>query len=638
VLVLIGDADRTEKDSGQLQQARLSPFADAQPIVASAAGAASGRTPPVARLVTVIAVTGALLLLVFAMFGYVVARHHDIRDGERMRAALRAGVEDVRPLLKGDEQVDGRLMTLLERASGIPDLKFEANPAADVKNVQPVLNADGRIIGFLSWNREHGLFNLVRPAAFAAIGLALALLIGAGFAVRLLRRHVAALREHERQARAIADIDPITGLPTEQAMLQRLGAALAGRDIQQVVTYAVIELDGIHETHHGDGVASVDEILVAISHELAQELPHNAVLGRGHGDQFRIVITETVDVAPILRRALEVLSRPQWLGGLVRISGHAGYAQAPRDAVSRDDMVRVAGRALSAAARKGSGTVLGYDHAVEMSSQELQFIRRELPRALAAGELELHYQPIVTPDGAQITGVEALCRWTHSVRGNIPPANFIPVAEQMGLMDALGAFVLRRALTDAKRWPNFYVGVNLSPVQVKGPQIVELVNGLLEETRLDPSRLMLEITEGVLVENPDEMIRRIEDLRALGVRIALDDFGSGYSNLGYLQRFPIDKLKIDRAFVTPLGRTANAGVIIQAIVALGRALGLKVLVEGVETEEQRVLLRMAGCDEMQGFLFARPVPAKAIDRLAGQQYAAQNGQAPQPAAVLTASQ
>jgi EAL domain-containing protein (putative c-di-GMP-specific phosphodiesterase class I) len=273
-----------------------------------------------------------------------------------------------------------------------------------------------------------------------------------------------------------------------------------------------------------------------------------------------------------------------------------------------------------------------------MSSQELQVIRRELPRALAAGELELHYQPIVTPDGAQITGVEALCRWTHPVRGNIPPANFIPVAEQMGLMDALGAFVLRRALTDAKRWPNFYVGVNLSPVQVKGPQIVELVNGLLEETRLDPSRLMLEITEGVLVENPDEMIRRIEDLRALGVRIALDDFGSGYSNLGYLQRFPIDKLKIDRASVTPLGRTANAGVIIQAIVALGRALGLKVLVEGVETEEQRVLLRMAGCDEMQGFLFARPVPSKAIDRLAGQQYAAQNGQAPQPAAVLTASQ
>jgi predicted signal transduction protein with EAL and GGDEF domain len=632
-----GDADRAEDASGHLQQARLLPFADAEPVAASADGAAASRMPPVARLVAAIAVAGALLLMAFAALGYVVARHHDIRDGERMRAALRAGVEDVRPLLKGDEQVDGRLIALLERASGIPDLNFETNPAADAKNVQPVLNADGRIIGFLSWSHQHGLFDLVRPMALAGIGLALALLLAAGFGVRALRRQVVALREQERRAREIADIDPVTGLPTEQAMLHRLGTALANREIRQVVTYAVIEFDGIHETHHGDGVASVDEILKAISGELTEALPDNAVLGRGHGDQFRIIMTEIADAAPILRRALEVLSRPQWLGGLVRISGHAGYAQAPRDAVSRDDMVRVAGRALSAAARKGSGTVLGYDHAVEMSSQELQFIRRELPRALAAGDLELHYQPIVTPDGAQITGVEALCRWTHPVRGNIPPGNFIPVAEQMGLMDALGAFVLRRALTDAKRWPDFYVGVNLSPVQVKGPQIVELVRDLLEETRLEPSRLMLEITEGVLVENPDEMIRRIEDLRALGVRLALDDFGSGYSNLGYLQRFPIDKLKIDRAFVTPLGRTANAGVIIQAIVALGRALGLKVLVEGVETEEQRVLLRMAGCDEMQGFLFARPVPAKAIDRLAGQQYAAQNGQPAPPAAdVLTA--
>ncbi|MGE0061229.1 MAG: putative bifunctional diguanylate cyclase/phosphodiesterase [Xanthobacteraceae bacterium] len=636
---MTGDADRAEDHSEQMQQARLSPFAEAQPGAASSADSASGRAPPVARLITVIAVAGALVLLTFAVLGYVAARHHDKHDSERMRAALRAGVEDVRPLLKGDEQVDSRLIELLERSSGIPDLKFESDPGARAANAQPVLNADGRIIGFLTWNKEHGLFDLVRPVAFAAIGLALALLIGAGVAVRRLRRHVAALREQERRARAIADTDPVTGLPAEQAMLHRLGVALANREIQEVVTYAVIEFDGIHETHHGDGVASADEILVAISHELAQALPDNAVLGRGHGDQFRIIITETAAVAPILRRALEVLSRPQWLGGLVRIGGHAGYAQAPRDAVGRDDMVRVAGRALSAAARKGSGTVLGYDHAVEMSSQELQFIRRELPRALAAGDLDLHYQPIVTPDGAQITGVEALCRWTHPVRGNIPPGNFIPVAEQMGIMDALGAFVLRRALSDAKRWPDFYVGVNLSPVQVKGPQIVELVRDLLEETRLEPSRLMLEITEGVLVENPDEMIRRINDLRALGVRIALDDFGSGYSNLGYLQRFPIDKLKIDRAFVTPLGRTANAGVIIQAIVALGRALGLKVLVEGVETEEQRVLLRMAGCDEMQGFLFARPVPAKAIDRLAGQQYAAQNGQAAPPAdteTVLTA--
>jgi EAL domain-containing protein (putative c-di-GMP-specific phosphodiesterase class I) len=241
-----------------------------------------------------------------------------------------------------------------------------------------------------------------------------------------------------------------------------------------------------------------------------------------------------------------------------------------------------------------------------------------LPRALSAGELTLHYQPIVAAQGARIVGVEALLRWTHRTRGAIPPGVFIPVAEQTGLMDALGAFVLRRALDDAKRWPHLYVAVNLSPVQVRDASIIDLVRTALKVSGVAPSRLMLEITEGVLIDNPEEMVKRIGDLHALGVRVALDDFGSGYSNLSYLQRFPLDKLKIDRSFVAALGESPNGGVIIQAIVALGRALGLSVLVEGVETEQQRVLLRLAGCDEMQGFLFAKPAPPQAIDRLLAQ--------------------
>ena len=233
-------------------------------------------------------------------------------------------------------------------------------------------------------------------------------------------------------------------------------------------------------------------------------------------------------------------------------------------------------------------------------------------------------------------------RWTHPTRGPIGPAVFIPVAEQMGLMDTLGAFVLRRALHEAKRWPDLYIAVNLSPLQVRDRTIVDLVRSALEESGVAPSRLMLEITEGVLIDNPEEMVKRIEDLHDLGVRVALDDFGSGYSNLSYLQRFPLDKLKIDRSFVVALGTSANGGVIIQAIVALGRALGLSVLVEGVETEQQRVLLRLAGCDEMQGFLFAKPTPAATIDRLLSQQKQStgaktQSGLAlPAPAATLTA--
>jgi EAL domain-containing protein (putative c-di-GMP-specific phosphodiesterase class I) len=182
-------------------------------------------------------------------------------------------------------------------------------------------------------------------------------------------------------------------------------------------------------------------------------------------------------------------------------------------------------------------------------------------------------------------------------------------------MDELGAFVLNRALADAKAWPDIYVSVNLSPLQVRDRKIVDVVRSALASSGIAPSRLVLEITEGVLIDNPEEMLRRMEELRALGVRIALDDFGSGYSSLGYLQRFAFDKLKIDRSFVSALGRSPNAAVIIQAIVALGRALDVTVVVEGVETEEQRVLLRLAGCDEMQGFLFARPAPAATIARL-----------------------
>ena len=195
-------------------------------------------------------------------------------------------------------------------------------------------------------------------------------------------------------------------------------------------------------------------------------------------------------------------------------------------------------------------------------------------------------------------------------------------------MDTLGAFVLRRALIEAKRWPDLYISVNLSPLQVRDRGIVDLVRATLDETGVKPDRLMLEVTEGVLIDNPDEMVKRIEDLRKLGVRIALDDFGSGYSNLGYLQRFPFDKLKIDKSFVSVLGRSSNGGVIIHAMVALGRALGVTVVVEGVETEEQRVLLRLAGCDEMQGYLFAKPAPAPAIDRLLQQLKSGQAQAAP----------
>jgi EAL domain-containing protein (putative c-di-GMP-specific phosphodiesterase class I) len=197
----------------------------------------------------------------------------------------------------------------------------------------------------------------------------------------------------------------------------------------------------------------------------------------------------------------------------------------------------------------------------------------------------------------------------------IPPAQFVPVVEEAGLMDQVGEFVLRRAVSDAARWDGLYVSVNLSPVQVRDRGFIDVVAAVLQESGFPPSRLVLEMTEGVLIENPEETTARLLELRALGVQLALDDFGSGYSSLRYLQTLPFDKLKIDRSFVAALDKSANGGVIIQAIVALGRALGMGVVIEGIETEQQRVLLRLAGCNEMQGYLFAKPAPREEITRL-----------------------
>jgi len=252
---------------------------------------------------------------------------------------------------------------------------------------------------------------------------------------------------------------------------------------------------------------------------------------------------------------------------------------------------------------------------MEGDFDERRFIKRELSRALATRSFEIHYQPIVRADGGAVVGVESLLRWNHPNRGYIAPGLFVRVAEEAGLMDQLGAFVLRRALEDAARWPGLYVAVNLSPVQVRDRRLVDLVREVLADTKTDPARLVLEVTESVLIDDPLTAKTRLEDLRRLGVQLALDDFGAGYSSLSYLQQLPFDKLKIDRGFVAALDHSANTGVIIQAIVTLGRALGMSVLIEGVETEEQRVLLRLAGCNEMQGFLFAKPNVAEEIDRM-----------------------
>jgi len=569
------------------------------------------------RTVVLLAVIAMVVTLACAAIGFGLAQRSDERLWDEQRAALRNAIAESRVLFDDAGALDPRFVRMVEQSARLQGLRFETDPAADEREIQPVVDAQGRIAGFFTWDKTYPMTQAFKWLLPLIAGIASMLVVFAGFALRQLKRARAELSASEEQVRRAADADKLTGLPNHAKTLELLDLALAERTGDGVVTFALVELDGMTDITAQLGALGSDEFIVAVAERLKDALPSQALCGRVGGDEFAVIVTgpPEADAQGWLNGVIEAVGRPHWIERPVRVAAHAGFAQAPRHATTRGELVRRAELALRAAAKKGPGAAVGFEHALDTVSSERKFIQRELPRALTANALQLHYQPIVAAQGARIVGVEALLRWNHPERGMIPPGVFIPVAEQTGLMDALGAFVLRRALEDAKRWPDLYVAVNLSPVQVRDASIIELVRSALQESGVAPERLMLEITEGVLIDNPDEMVKRIEDLHGLGVRVALDDFGSGYSNLGYLQRFPLDKLKIDRSFVAALGQHSNGGVIIQAIVALGRALGLSVLVEGVETEQQRVLLRLAGCDEMQGFLFARPAPAGTIDKL-----------------------
>ena len=612
-------------------------LASRQPVASDAAAPAK-RLRKASGLVALLAALGIGATVLAGAVAYQVARDSDAHFLSDQRESLRAAVVEFRALFGQADEVDPRFIRMVERSAGLKALKFETEAPADGREVQPVLDERGRIAGFFTWEETRPMAAALGRLLPFIVAVALLLIVFAAFSLRQLNRARRELAASEELVRRAADEDKITSLPNHAKTLELLDLALAERDGDNVTSFALIELDGMADVTAHLGVLGADELIVAVGRRIKETLPPQAICGRIAADEFAVTLSAGPDfgIETVLRGTLEAIARPHWIDKVVRVSAHAGFAQAPRDAQTRGELTRKAELALREAARKGPGSLVRFEAALEAASTDQKFIHRELPRALSAGDLELHYQPIVAANGGRVVGLEALLRWNHATRGVIGPSVFIPVAEQMGLMDTLGAFVLRRALAEAKRWSDLYIAVNLSPLQVRDASIVDLVRATLAESAVPPSRLMLEITEGVLIDNPEEMIERIEDLHALGVRIALDDFGSGYSNLGYLQRFPLDKLKIDKSFVDALGRSANGGVIIQAIVALARALGLTVTVEGVETEQQRVLLRLAGCDEMQGFLFARPAPAKTIDRLLAQARGDTGKTLPAAAGALTA--
>jgi diguanylate cyclase (GGDEF)-like protein len=406
--------------------------------------------------------------------------------------------------------------------------------------------------------------------------------------------------------------DDLTGLPNRSAFTTRLNTILAAAQ-ETKATFSVfcVDLDRFKEVNDVFGHVTGDELLQEFARRF-QTIDPDAFVARLDGDEFALVLTGNALLSRTEALADELQASASGEIALgeqrFRIGLSIGIAIYPSDGDDGATLLANASAALNRAKSAGRGTIRFFEPGMDTRLRERRAMQHELGSVIERGELELHYQPQASIDG-QIIGFEALVRWRHSVRGIIPPNVFIPLAEESGLIIAMGEWILREACREAASWPTqLQIAVNLSPIQFRHGDLARVVHSVLQETGLQANRLELEITEGVLVEDFSRALSILRRLKLLGVRIAMDDFGSGYSSLSYLQAFPFDKIKIDRAFIASLGTSRQSAAIVSAMIGLARGLELPVLAEGVETADQLAFLSQASCDEIQGYFIGRPLP------------------------------
>ncbi len=431
------------------------------------------------------------------------------------------------------------------------------------------------------------------------------------------RRAAENLIASEARASHMAYHDTLTGLPNRALLGDRLQRALGdNRRARQVFAVHMIDLDRFKDINDTYGHEAGDDVIRHAARVLSSACRESDTLARLGGDEFAIIQTHaTPQSAGVLAdRIVRLMGEPIDLPvGRLYIGASVGVTIINASEGDGQEYLRQADLALYRAKEQGRNRFAFFDADMDASVRARRVLQNDLREAVAAGALQLHYQPQVDGLG-RMCGVEALVRWTHPERGAVPPGVFVPVAEESGLIDALGMFTLRRAFEDCVRWPSLSVAVNVSASQVRRKDFVAQIAALVAETAVTPAHFELEITEGLLLGDDIVTHDNLQKLRAMGFHIALDDFGTGYSSLSYLQRYPIDKIKIDRSFIVNLGVRDEAEAVVHAIVRLARALGLAVIAEGVETELQRERLIAAGCDHVQGYLFGKPCPADEIAR------------------------
>ena len=424
-------------------------------------------------------------------------------------------------------------------------------------------------------------------------------------------------RRAEERITHLAHYDALTDLPNRTLFHERLKRELshAAPDRQLAVLY--IDIDEFKSVNDSLGHMIGDELLKSVAASLAGCARKSDFVARLGGDEFAIVqtgIEDTDDVMMLVSRIFQAIRSPyQCLGHQVTTDASIGIALAPRDGSDIDRILKNADLAMYAAKAAGRRTYRFFETDMEAEVRARRSLEMDLRQALVDGGFEVYYQPCLGLQTNAITGCEALVRWRHPQRGMISPAEFIPLAEDTGLINQLGEWVLTTACREAVSWPgNIRLAVNVSPIQFRSGTLALKVMAALAASGLAASRLELEITEAVLIRDDEAALAVLHDLRAIGVRIALDDFGTGYSSLSYLQRFPFDKIKIDRCFITDIAEPEGSSSIVQAVVNIAADRHMTTTAEGVETEQQRDLLRELGCAEMQGYLFSPPKPAAEI--------------------------
>ncbi|GAB4520881.1 MAG: bifunctional diguanylate cyclase/phosphodiesterase [Roseibium sp.] len=416
----------------------------------------------------------------------------------------------------------------------------------------------------------------------------------------------------------MAHHDPLTGLPNRRALDRHLEGALARvfNDNAHVVVLSC-NLSRFKEVNEALGHAGGDAVLRHVARTLSEKLEPGEYVARISADEFVIVgkpVYHRGYMLDLCKRVQKLVGLPmEWQGDEIRVRCNVGYAAYPEHASTGQQLLEAAGRAMHRAKAAGGNAALCYDAQKDEKTRDRSALALDLGKALQNGEFELYYQLQNDVLTRAVTGTEVLLRWNHPLRGQVSPTEFIPIAEQTGQIRQIGAWIIRTACREAAAWSNpVKIAVNVAPVQLSDTQFPDIVANALKESGLDPARLELEITETGIIADTSNALQIIQQLKRLGVRVAMDDFGTGYSSLATLQAFPFDKIKIDREFVKDLGERNQSAAIVRATVILGESLGIPVLAEGVETEDHMRLLAAVGCNEVQGYLFGKPMPVREL--------------------------